>query len=53
LPERLAQHSRSALVRWDAPPAEWNAALLAAGDAGEWASVAEWLDTPAQRVLAS
>ena len=33
LPERLAQHPRSVTVPWNAPPAEWNGALLAA--AGE------------------
>jgi glycosyltransferase involved in cell wall biosynthesis len=32
-PERLAGHSRSFLVAWDASPAEWNDALLKAGGA--------------------
>lgn len=32
-PERLAGHSRSFLVAWDASPAEWNDALLKAGSA--------------------
>jgi len=30
LGERLAGHPRAATVRWNAPPAEWNAALLRA-----------------------
>ena len=33
LPERLAGHPRVSLVPWNATPAEWNAALLAAGAA--------------------
>ena len=32
-PERLAGHPRSATVPWNAPAAEWNAALLAAAGA--------------------
>jgi GT2 family glycosyltransferase/glycosyltransferase involved in cell wall biosynthesis len=31
LPERVAGHPRSVVVRWDATPAEWNDALLKAG----------------------
>ena len=30
LAERVAGHKRAATVRWNAPPAEWNAALLEA-----------------------
>jgi glycosyltransferase involved in cell wall biosynthesis/GT2 family glycosyltransferase len=33
-PERLAGHPRAVTVPWNAPPAEWNAALLAAAATG-------------------
>ncbi|HEX4883406.1 MAG TPA: glycosyltransferase, partial [Casimicrobiaceae bacterium] len=33
LPERLRGHPAARLVAWDAPPADWNAALLAAAGA--------------------
>ena len=38
-PERLAAHSRSLLVAWDASPAEWNDALLRAGAAADVSSL--------------
>ena len=50
LPERLAQHPRAVTVAWNAAPAEWNAALLAAGGLGERSAAGE---RAAMRVLAS
>lgn len=52
LPERLAQQARASTVPWDAAPAEWNAALLAAAGIGERAA-ADGRTQPAHRVLAS
>ena len=51
LPERLAQHPRSVTVPWNAPPAEWNGALLAA--AGERPAADARTASLVQRVLAS
>jgi GT2 family glycosyltransferase/glycosyltransferase involved in cell wall biosynthesis len=34
LPERVANHPRALVVRWDATPTEWNEALLKAGTLG-------------------
>jgi GT2 family glycosyltransferase/glycosyltransferase involved in cell wall biosynthesis len=50
LPERLAQHARSATVPWNAPASEWNTALLAAGGMAERGAIAE-RPAGAQRVL--
>jgi glycosyltransferase involved in cell wall biosynthesis len=50
LPERLAQHPRSVMVPWNAAPADWNGALLAAS--GE-RPVAVDPRTPALPALAS
>ena len=51
LPERLLQHPRSVTVPWNAPPAEWNGALLAA--AGERPGTDVRTASLVQRVLAS
>lgn len=51
LPERLAQHPRSVTVPWNAPPAEWNGALLAA--AGERPAADARTAALVHRVLAS
>jgi glycosyltransferase involved in cell wall biosynthesis len=53
LPERLAQHPRSATVAWNAPAAEWNAALLSVAGLTERAAPAETRPLTVQRVLAS
>jgi GT2 family glycosyltransferase/glycosyltransferase involved in cell wall biosynthesis len=53
LPERLAQHPRSATVAWNAPAAEWNAALLAVAATTERAPATETRIVLAQRALAS
>jgi GT2 family glycosyltransferase/glycosyltransferase involved in cell wall biosynthesis len=53
LPERLAQHPRCATVPWNAPAAEWNAALLSVAGLAERAPPAEARVLVAQRVLAS
>ena len=50
LPERLAQHPRSATVPWNAPAADWNAALLAAAGVTERPATEA---RAAQRALAS
>jgi glycosyltransferase involved in cell wall biosynthesis len=53
LPERLAQHPRCATVAWNAPAAEWNAALLSIAGLPERAAPAETRVLTVQRVLAS
>jgi GT2 family glycosyltransferase/glycosyltransferase involved in cell wall biosynthesis len=52
LPERLAQQPRAVTVPWNAPAAEWNAALLQAGGLTDRGPVAEWT-AAVQRALAS
>jgi hypothetical protein len=48
LAERLAGHPRSAAIRWNAPPDEWNAALLRASGMDASAAV----QAPAPEALA-
>ena len=52
LPERLAQAPRAATVAWNAPPSEWNAALIAAGGLAERGALSE-RGAATQRALAS